>query len=139
MTGENRWRAGDHGLQDARKGVRFVELPPVLQVRNEVSVRSAVSRCAVGRVTLGLRDVELLWADWPGIVGHFLYLVVRFCADGELTLSVDCGTGGTGRSIPTTARASSSFCAWFNWLARFCYIPVYLVFYQKLFRSLVFP
>lgn len=32
MTGENRWRAGEHGLQEARKGVRFVEFPPVLQV-----------------------------------------------------------------------------------------------------------
>lgn len=73
MTGENRWRAGDHGLQDARKGVRFVELPPVLQVRNENGVRSAVSRCAVGRVALGLPIVELLWADWPGVVGHFFY------------------------------------------------------------------
>eukprot|EP00904_Undaria_pinnatifida_P002737 jgi/Undpi1/12464/HiC_scaffold_5.g02135.m1 len=31
MTGENRWRAGEYGLQEARKGVRFVELPPVLQ------------------------------------------------------------------------------------------------------------
>ncbi|CAN0105409.1 unnamed protein product, partial [Hapterophycus canaliculatus] len=31
MSGENRWRAGEHGLQEARKGVRFVELPPVLQ------------------------------------------------------------------------------------------------------------
>lgn len=32
MAGENRWRAGEHGLQEARKGVRFIALPPVLQV-----------------------------------------------------------------------------------------------------------
>lgn len=32
MSGENRWRAGEHGLQEARKGVRFTALPPVLQV-----------------------------------------------------------------------------------------------------------
>lgn len=32
MTGENRWRAGEHGLQEARKGMRFIELPAVLQV-----------------------------------------------------------------------------------------------------------
>lgn len=32
MTGENRWRAGEHGLQDAKKGMRFLELPVVLQV-----------------------------------------------------------------------------------------------------------
>ncbi|CAM9586297.1 unnamed protein product, partial [Sphacelaria rigidula] len=32
LEGENRWRAGEHGLQNARKGVRFVELPLVLQV-----------------------------------------------------------------------------------------------------------
>ncbi|CAM9927509.1 unnamed protein product, partial [Discosporangium mesarthrocarpum] len=31
LTGDNRWRAGEHGLQDARKGVRFLEFPPVLQ------------------------------------------------------------------------------------------------------------
>lgn len=33
MTGENRWRAGEHGLQEARKGLRFLQLPPVLQVK----------------------------------------------------------------------------------------------------------
>lgn len=32
MTGENRWRAGEHGLQEARKGMRFLEFPAVLQV-----------------------------------------------------------------------------------------------------------
>lgn len=32
LTGENRWRAGEHGLQDARKGMRFLQLPAVLQV-----------------------------------------------------------------------------------------------------------
>lgn len=37
MTGENRWRAGEYGLQEARKGVRFVELPPVLQVRKKIA------------------------------------------------------------------------------------------------------
>ncbi|CAM9431224.1 unnamed protein product, partial [Choristocarpus tenellus] len=31
LSGDNRWRAGEHGLQEANKGVRFVEFPPVLQ------------------------------------------------------------------------------------------------------------
>lgn len=33
LSGENRWRAGEHGLQDARKGMRFLQLPAVLQVK----------------------------------------------------------------------------------------------------------
>ncbi|CBJ48811.1 conserved unknown protein [Ectocarpus siliculosus] len=31
LSGDNRLRAGEHGLQDARKGIRFLQLPPVLQ------------------------------------------------------------------------------------------------------------
>ena len=38
MTGENRWRAGEHGLQDARRGVRFLLLPAVLQVKQAFKV-----------------------------------------------------------------------------------------------------
>jgi len=30
LDGANKWRAGEHGLCDARKGVRFLALPPVL-------------------------------------------------------------------------------------------------------------
>jgi hypothetical protein len=32
MTGSNKWKAGHHGLQEANRGVRFVQFPPVLQV-----------------------------------------------------------------------------------------------------------
>ncbi len=33
LTGNNQYRAEVHGLQDARKGTRFVSLPPVLQLQ----------------------------------------------------------------------------------------------------------
>lgn len=32
LTGENKWKAEGHGLQDTRKGSLFQELPPVLQL-----------------------------------------------------------------------------------------------------------
>jgi ubiquitin carboxyl-terminal hydrolase 7 len=33
LDGDNQYRAGDFGLQDAKKGIRFVELPPILQIQ----------------------------------------------------------------------------------------------------------
>lgn len=32
LTGDNKWNAEGHGLQDTRKGSLFQELPPVLQL-----------------------------------------------------------------------------------------------------------
>lgn len=59
LTGSNQWRAGDHGLQDARKGVRFVSFPPVLQVRSRGS-------WALSEVWL---DPETSVEVWDGIEG----------------------------------------------------------------------
>lgn len=33
MDGDNQYRAEGHGLQDARKGVIFTKLPPVLHLQ----------------------------------------------------------------------------------------------------------
>jgi len=33
MEGENKYQANNHGLQDAKKGVLFIDFPPVLQLQ----------------------------------------------------------------------------------------------------------
>lgn len=33
MEGENKYQANNHGLQDAQKGVLFIDFPPVLQLQ----------------------------------------------------------------------------------------------------------
>jgi ubiquitin carboxyl-terminal hydrolase 7 len=33
MEGENKYQADNHGLQDAKKGVLFIDFPPVLQLQ----------------------------------------------------------------------------------------------------------
>ena len=33
LEGDNRYDAGDHGLQDAEKGIQFIKLPPVLHLQ----------------------------------------------------------------------------------------------------------
>jgi ubiquitin carboxyl-terminal hydrolase 7 len=36
LTGDNKYRAEGHGLQDATKGLRFIRFPPVLQLQLKV-------------------------------------------------------------------------------------------------------
>lgn len=33
MDGDNQWKTDDHGLQDAKKGIKFESFPPVLQLQ----------------------------------------------------------------------------------------------------------
>ena len=80
LSGENRWRAGEHGLQDARKGMRFLQLPAVLQVKLALICKLTV--------------FEELWlcetlhhASRTGLVFHFQHA----CVDGMLEARCVCG------------------------------------------------
>jgi ubiquitin carboxyl-terminal hydrolase 7 len=49
LDGDNKYRAEGHGLQAARKGTRFLSLPPVLQLqlkRFEVRLAHCIALCS---------------------------------------------------------------------------------------------
>ncbi|KAG5176375.1 hypothetical protein JKP88DRAFT_265408 [Tribonema minus] len=69
LTGDNRWRTEPHGLQDARKGVRFISFPPFIQFHLK-RFRYDMNTGDMGKVNSRFEFPETLdvspWVSEPG-------------------------------------------------------------------------